>query len=263
MKFKGYIYCEQAFAQQNPFIKFANADQQRKHKNRLINFNSNEWHNLRCLNESDKFNHMKKYLVVLSLLVSSLSFAQNKKLQTEHENFFRFGAKAGVNINKLSGKSYKEGFRYNFQAGGFLQFNFSERFGLQPEVNFVQSSSEVSNSTTTISDDIFGGGSQNKAKLNYLEVPLLLNVNLGSSKRVKLQLGPSYSGLLKQTVDSVKANGNIYKNSEWGAIGGLWLQLPLINLGARYKIGLTDINNVDDKQTWKSQAILVFVGVTF
>ena len=70
-----------------------------------------------------------------------------------------------------------------------------------------------------------------KAKLNYLEVPVLLNINMGSSKKVKLQLPPAYGGLLKQTVDSLQGNGDIYKNAEWSAIGGLWLQFPLVILG--------------------------------
>lgn len=181
----------------------------------------------------------------------------------DHENFFRVGVKGGVNINKISGSSYKEGFNYNFQAGAFLQFNFSDRFGIQPEVNFVQTKSEFTNDASDIYDDLFLDGSQKKAKMNYLEVPLLLNVNLGPSKRVKVQVGPSYGGLLKQTVDTLRANGNLYKSSEWSAIGGLWLQLPVINLGARYKMGLTNINNIDNKQTWKNQAIQIFVGVSF
>jgi hypothetical protein len=206
---------------------------------------------------------MYKYCVLFFLLVSGSVFAQRNKLDMDHENFFRFGAKGGVNMNKISGKSYKEGFNYNFQAGAFLQFNFSNRFGIQPEVNFVQSKSEFTSDGTDIYDDLFGGGSQKKATLNYLEVPVLLNVNVGPSKRVKLQIGPSYSGLLKQTVDSLKNNGNIYKNGEWAALGGLWIQLPFVNLGARYKLGLSNINAVDDRQTWKNQAIQLFIGVTF
>lgn len=99
--------------------------------------------------------------------------------------------------------------------------------------------------------------------MNYLEVPLLLNINVGESKRVKLQIGPAYGGLLKQTVDSLKNNGNLYKNGEWAAIGGIWIQIPFVNLGARYKLGLTNLNDIDERQKWKSQSIQVFVGVTF
>jgi len=207
---------------------------------------------------------MNKFLVAVFLLMSAACFAQGrKKLDMDHENFFRFGVKGGVNVNKISGKSYKQGFNYNFQAGAFMQFNFSNRFGIQPEVNFVQSRSEFSNDATDIYDGLFLGGSQKKAILNYLEIPVLLNMNIGPSKRVKLQAGPSYGALLKQTVDSLKNNGDLYKNSEWSMIGGLWIQLPLINIGARYKLGLTNINGYDDKQTWKNQAIQIFIGLTF
>lgn len=206
---------------------------------------------------------MQKYLVIVLLFISAGLNAQTTKFDKERENFFRFGAKAGLNVNKIHGQSFKDGYRYNFQAGVFLQFNFSERFGLQPEVNFVQTSSELANKSTDVYDDFFGGGDQNKAKLSYLEIPLLLNLNVGPSKRVKLQLGPSYGGLLKQTVDSIRQEGNIYKNGEWSAIGGLWLQLPVLHLGARYKYGLTNINAIDDRQTWKNQAIQIFAGLTF
>ena len=208
---------------------------------------------------------MNKYFFVLALLASTTCFAQKKKFNPdkEHENFFRFGAKAGVNINKVAGASYSKAFRYNFQAGAFLQFNFSERYGLQPEVNFVQSSSELTGDASTISDDL-ASGDQHKAKLNYLEVPVLLNVNLGPSKRVKLQVGPSYGGLLKQTVDSLKAGSDIYKKSEWSAIGGIWFQLPVVNIGARYKYGLTNINGTEsNKEKWHNQSIQIFVGLTF
>ena len=206
---------------------------------------------------------MQRILIVLLMMISLPGFAQRNKTGGEHENLFRFGAKGGVNINKITGQSYKEGVNFNFQAGAFIQINFSSRFGIQPEVNFVQSSSEFSNDPSDIYDDIFRDGSQKKSKLNYLEVPVLLNINLGSSKRVKLQVGPAYGGLVKQTVDSLKNNGNLYKNGEWAAIGGIWIQLPLVNLGARYKLGLTDLNAIDNRQSWKSQSIQVFVGITF
>ena len=206
---------------------------------------------------------MSRHLAVILLLIPVTVFSQvNKKLDMDHEKFFRFGAKGGVNINKISGKSYESGFNYNFQAGVFLQFNISNRFGIQPEVNFVQSQSAFTKDATDIYDDLFLDGSQKKATMNYLEVPVLLNVNVGPSKRVKLQAGPAYGGLLKQTVDSLKKKSNFYKKSQWGLIGGLWIQVPLINIGARYKMGLTNINGIDDKQTWKSQAIQIFVGIT-
>jgi hypothetical protein len=206
---------------------------------------------------------MQRIIIIGLILSSTAAFAQRNKTDMDSEKFFRFGAKAGVNVNKISGKSYKEGFNYNFQAGGFIQFNFSNRIGLQPEVNFVQTSSEFSNDASDVYNDIFRDGSQKSAKLNYLEVPVLLNLNVGPSKRVKLQIGPAYGGLIKQTVDSLKNSGNIYKNAEWSAIVGFWLQLPVVNIGVRYKAGLTNVNAIDDRQSWKNQSIQLFIGVTF
>ena len=192
-----------------------------------------------------------------------LIFSQKKNLDMDHENIFRFGAKGGLNVNKISGQSFKEGFNYNYQAGVFLQFNFANRFGIQPEVSFVQTSSEFSDDATDVYDDLFRDGSQKKSKLNYLEIPVFFNINIGPSKRVKLQIGPSYGYLLKATIDSLQRNRNIFADAEYSAIGGLWLQLPFVHIGARYKMGLTNINAIDDKQTWKNQAIQIFAGVTF
>lgn len=207
---------------------------------------------------------MKKILCIILTLASLNTFSQGKfKPNSAHENFFRWGGKAGVNINKIDGQSYKSGFNYNFLLGGFMQFNVSRRFGLQPEINFVQSSAAFTDDASDVYDDIFRDASQRKAKLDYVKVPLLLNVNIGSSKRVKLQLGPQFGGLLNQTVDSLRNEGNIFKKSDLSAVDGLWIQIPFINLGARYEIGLNNINDIDNQQRWRSQAFTIFAGFTF
>jgi len=206
---------------------------------------------------------MQKLFFLPLLLASTIVFAQRNNLDEAHENFFRVGFKGGVNANKITGQSYKQGFRYNYQLGGFMQFNFSSRFGLQPEVNFVQSSFEFTGDANDVYNDIFRDGSQKTAKLNCLEIPLLLNINIGlESKRLKLQIGPSYGNLIRETIDSLKAGGSIYKTAEWSMIGGFFIQLPAVHFGARYKMGLTNLNGIDDRQQWKSQAIQVFAGIT-
>ena len=46
-----------------------------------------------------------------------------------------------------------------------MQFNFSKTFGLQPEVNFVQSSSEFTNDASDVYDDILGTEARRKQNL--------------------------------------------------------------------------------------------------
>lgn len=207
---------------------------------------------------------MKTFLITLLMFCSIYGFSQKRfDPNADRENFFRIGAKAGVNINKITGQSYKEGFNYNYLLGGFMQFNFSKTFGLQPEINFVQSSSEFTDNASDVYDDLFRNGSQRKARLNYLKVPLLLNINVGPSKRVKLQVGPQIGGLLNQSVDSLKDNRDIFKKGDWAAVGGLWIQLPFINIGGRYEVGLSNLNDIDNSEKWKSQAFTIFAGITF
>jgi len=203
--------------------------------------------------------------LILPLLLSALclnAYSQKKKDPSEKESLFRWGFKGGLNLNKIKGESFKNEFQYNYQLGGFMQINFARKFGLQPELNFSQTTAEQSDDITDIYDDIFLGGEQKKAKLDYLKLAGLLNIDIGPSQRVKLQLGPQWGMLLSETVDSLKTPQDVFKKSEFSVLGGIMLQLPLIHIGTRYEIGLTDINGIDNKDQWKSQAWQFFVGIT-
>ena len=58
------------------------------------------------------------YLLILFSFVSLNVFSQ-KKEPTGKESFIRLGFKAGLNVNKIQGQSFKSGFNYNYQLGGF------------------------------------------------------------------------------------------------------------------------------------------------
>jgi len=206
---------------------------------------------------------MKK--LILPLFLSALCFnaySQKKKDPSEKESLFRWGFKGGLNLNKIDGKSFKDEFNYNYFLGGFMQINITRKFGIQPELNFVQTSAEQSDDITVIYDDLFLEGEQKKAKLDYVKLAGLLNIDLGPSQRVKLQLGPQWGMLVSEAVDSVKTPKDIFKKGELSVLGGIMLQLPLIHIGTRYEIGLTDINGIDNQDKWKSQAWQFFVGIT-
>ena len=205
---------------------------------------------------------MKKLILPILFTALCINVFSQKKDPSEKESLFRWGFKGGLNLNKIDGKSFSNEFQYNYQLGAFMQINFSRKLGLQPELNFSQTSAEQSDDITDIYDDIFLGGEQKKAKLDYLKMAGLLNIDIGPSQRVKLQLGPQWGMLLNEAVDSLKAPQDVFKKSEFSVLGGIMVQLPLIHLGTRYELGLTDINGIDNKDTWKSQAWQFFVGIT-
>lgn len=202
---------------------------------------------------------MKKQIFLpIALIISSLLMAQDT------ENKFRFGIKAGLNVNKIEGKSFKEEFSFNYQLGAFGQWNFHKKLGIQPEINFAQASAESSDDMTVIYDDIFLGGSQVKAKLSQLKVAGLLNIDVGPSQRVKLQLGPQWAIMLSEDANNQQPPPQeIFKKGEFSVLGGLMLQLPLVHIGGRYELGLTNINDIDEQDKWKRQAVQLFVGLTF
>ena len=205
---------------------------------------------------------MKKIIIPALLLAFSLQAISQKNDPSEKESLIRFGVKAGLNLNKIEGKSFKDEFSYNFQLGAFMQFNFSRKLGIQPELNFAQATAEQSDDITVIYDDIFLGGDQVKAKLNYLKLAGLLNLNVGPSQRVKLQFGPQWGILLSEKVDSVKTSQDVFKNGEFSVLGGIMFQLPAVHVGARYEIGLTNINGIDNQDAWKRQSWQFFIGIT-
>ncbi|HEU5164636.1 MAG TPA: porin family protein [Chitinophagaceae bacterium] len=203
--------------------------------------------------------------LVLSFLLAAFclnSYSQKKKDPSEKESLFRWGFKGGLNLNKIEGQSFKNEFSYNYALGGFMQVNITRKLGIQPEINFVQTSAEQSDDITDIYDDLFLDGEQKKAKLDYLKFAGLLNIDIGPSQRVKLQLGPQWGMLLDEAVDSLKSPQDVFKKGEFSVLSGIMLQLPLIHIGTRYEIGLTNINGIDNQDQWKSQAWQFFVGIT-
>src|SRR5688572_18879940 len=110
-------------------------------------------------------------LLAALLFITIAGTAQQKRFQQlDTERFFRLGLKGGLNINRVEGQSYKAAFSYNYLAGAFLQFNLSNRFGFQPEVNLVQSSAEFTDDPNDVYNDLFLSGSQRTAKLDYIKV---------------------------------------------------------------------------------------------
>ena len=70
-------------------------------------------------------------------LFAAIAFSQAMMAQ------FHIGAKAGVNIIKIDGKSFNDQFRYGYHAGGFAEIGFGGRLGIQPEVLFSQYSTKI------------------------------------------------------------------------------------------------------------------------
>ncbi|MEO6613203.1 MAG: porin family protein [Chitinophagaceae bacterium] len=173
---------------------------------------------------------------------------------------FHLGAKAGANITKIEGKSFKDEFRYGYHIGGFAEVRMGNKFVLQPEVLFNQYSTTLDSNFKNVYQDVFNPSYQSGVKLNYLSVPILLNYKLIGSF-LSLQAGPQFGVLINKNKTLLQNGGEAFKRGDFSMLAGAQVKIGAIRLNGRYMIGLNNINDIDNQDQWKSQGFQLSVGL--
>jgi len=169
---------------------------------------------------------------------------------------FHIGIKGGANISKIDGKSFSDQFKWGYQLGGFSEINFAKKWGIQPEVLFTQTNTQTS---SEFSDIYHVSLSELKdVKLNYLSIPVLLNFK--PSKLLTLQAGPQFGILLNNDKTLLQNGQEAFKNGDLALLAGLQLNLGAFKIYGRYSWGISNINNIDDQDNWKNQAVQLGLG---
>jgi outer membrane protein with beta-barrel domain len=196
-----------------------------------------------------KIINMKTKLITLSvaLLISQLMMAQ-----------FHIGVKAGANITKVDGQSFKQQFEYGYNLGGFAEIRLSDKFSFNPEVLFNQYTSTLDSSYKSIYENVIASD-QSKVKLNYLTIPLLVDYKfLGP---VHLQAGPQFGILMNQDKNFLQNGEDAFKNGDFSMAFGAQVKLAQLRITGRYLIGLNNINDIDNQDKWRNQVIQLSLGV--
>lgn len=196
---------------------------------------------------------MKTKLAIMALALLTMQAASAQK--------FRIGAKAGANLVKVDGKSFKDEFRYGYHIGGFSEIVLTKdrKLSLQPEVLFSQYSTSLDSNFKSVYQNVINSN-QSHVKLNYLSIPILLNYKLIGP--IYLQAGPAFSVLMDQSRTFLQNGGDAFKKGDFSMIGGAQVKLAKLYLSGRYVVGLANINDIDNKDKWKSQAIQLSVGLS-
>ncbi|GLC24485.1 porin family protein [Roseisolibacter agri] len=184
----------------------------------------------------------------------------------------RLGVLAGASIATLSGDPVDEwGNRTGFVAGAALTVPLTSVVSFQPEVLFAQKGAALSEDGFTAT-----------FKLDYVEVPLLLRVDMpttGSAVRPHLFAGPALA--FKASCD-VEASGQGVSASRpcrdianeedeedlksfdaglmLGGALGFDIGRQRLNVGARYTLGLTKLVSADDV---RNRAITLYGSLDF
>ncbi|RYE16640.1 MAG: hypothetical protein EOP45_17150, partial [Sphingobacteriaceae bacterium] len=72
---------------------------------------------------------MKPFFAFVALLLTT---------QLTQAQFLKIGVKAGANLSKLDGKSFKDEFGLGYWAGAFAEVGLSHNWYLAPEVQFSE-----------------------------------------------------------------------------------------------------------------------------
>jgi hypothetical protein len=62
--------------------------------------------------------------------------------------------------------------------------------------------------------------------------------------------------------ESLLQNGkNAFKSGDFSVLAGLQLQVLKFRIYGRYAVGLSNLNDIDKMDSWKSQSIQIGIGV--
>lgn len=195
-------------------------------------------------------NYRKIIPALLFMFVAGIASAQSLKI----------GAKAGASLYKIDGVSFSDQFNWGYHAGGFIEGMWSKYMGIQPEVIFNQSNTK----TATRFDELYQSinpGVLKDVKLNYLSIPVLLNVRPFSF--LTLQAGPQFSVLMSKDNTLLQDGQAAFKGNNVSLLAGVQLNLFQFRVYGRYGIGMTNLNNINTQDKWNSRALQIGAGIVF
>jgi hypothetical protein len=156
------------------------------------------------------------------------------------------GIKAGANfanqeIENISAKTVTD-----YLVGAYLNINFTEKFGITPEVLYTAYGSKW--------NDV-------KVNFDYLAIPIMLRYK--PINFLSIEAGPQFSFLTRATQTNMGSIMDQLKNNDFGLGFGAGLHLPLgFNVGARYVLGFMNISSVSG-QSIKNRTFQLYAGWTF
>ena len=192
--------------------------------------------------------------------VSILLIASALLISFHSNGQFHVGVKAGANVTKVDGKSFKDEFKSGYMLGGFAEIKLSKKLYVQPELLINQYNTRLDTNYNNLVGNIFNG--LTSVKLDYLSIPILLNYRMGGGF-ISLQAGPQYGVLIDKNNSILQNTGNAFRNGDLSLLGGVQIKAGAFRINGRYFVGLSNINDITNDSKWKNQGFQLSVGLTF
>lgn len=199
----------------------------------------------------NKFRITMKSLMVCTALLGTTFLA---KAQTWH-----FGPKFDANYSSMKGEGIKNKFSPGFQLGAFAEYNITKHLAIQPELLYSWNTYKKSDDFLTYYVNTGRSAAGNNVNLGTVSVPLLLRYNINNI--LSVLAGPQYSIKVYDDEDLIKEGKEAFKNYEVSANLGVQVNLSNVGFYARYNKGLNNINDIDDRYSWKTNHVQVGIAV--
>ena len=182
-------------------------------------------------------------LLILSAFLSVPVFAQPP-----------IGMRAGLNISNQNIQSNAQTLdtvstKTGFMLGMYFTAAVNDKISIQPEIVFSGMGSELNSSDRT---NVF----------NYLHIPVFFKYNI--SRKVHLHVGPQFGILLTARItdgDTFVDIKESFKGTEWGANGGIGVNIKKFDVGVRYYLGMSNIaKDPNMADSYKNSAIQLIIG---
>jgi hypothetical protein len=183
-------------------------------------------------------NRIQLFTVIIALVFSV------KAIQAQvNDSAAQFGVKGGVNFsNMYTDDVDDENVLTSFNAGVYFNLPVSDLFSIQPEVLYSRKGAELRY------DNVFASGSA-KFNLNYIEVPVLLKINV--TDNFNIHAGPYFAYLIDSKITNDGDGGAFdfesnFDNDDFnkfdaGIAAGIGFDFDSFGIGARYNYGLSTI----------------------
>lgn len=181
------------------------------------------------------------------------------------------GIRGGLNIANLGGSDVENtDSKTGVNFGGFFHYAINEIFSIQPEVLYSAKGAKAKFVEDGVTVDA-------KLNLNYIDIPVLLVVNLpveNASIKPHLIVGPHMGILLSAKVKG-EAGGfsgevdvkDVYKSTDFGAVVGAGIGIPvgnnMLNFDFRYHQGLTSIDDSGEDLDEKNRGFSINAAFGF
>ncbi len=164
---------------------------------------------------------------------------------------FGIGVKGGFLFNSINSATASVNNNTGWIVGLWFGGNRSGRVGVMGEIMYARKSAAT-------------------ADLDYLEIPILIRINIGSSSKNGLSfyalVGPSFDIKLKEHLTTGNINTGTYQSLDIGIIAGGGLEFARFLVEGQYNWGLKNVldsTNAASVQDIRTRAFAVMVGLRF